>query len=94
MEREKILLQADTQMANINRRDSVLRGRGYSMKLTGANSSAAGSQIGSNKQSMYGGAGMEDLLLEDVDEDNMLRDFENEYSSQLLLDFDDQVYDD
>jgi len=33
MERERVLMQADQQMAQINRRDSMLRGRGYSIRL-------------------------------------------------------------
>ena len=36
MERERVLLEADQQMAQINKldtRDSGLRGRGYSMRL-------------------------------------------------------------
>ena len=34
MERERVLMQADQQMAQINRRDSMLRGRGTALGLT------------------------------------------------------------
>lgn len=82
-------------MASINRRDSALRGRGYSIKLSGANSSA-GSIHGSQKQSLLGGAlmGVDDLLVDGADDENLLQDFEKGYSDNLLLDFDFTAMDD
>lgn len=89
VERERVLLQADKQMADINRRDSMLRGRGYSIRLGGSNASA--SQHGGSTKSLLGGVlNSEEFLLDGADDDLLLQDFEAEYCDQLL-DLDDKL---
>lgn len=78
MERERVLLQADKQMANINRKDNVLRGRGYSIRLAGGSSGTNASALGGSSRSLLGAAlANEELLNDSGDEDLLLKDFDD-----------------
>ena len=68
LERERVLLQADKQMADINRRDSILRGRGYSMRLA---------QEPHFVEAKINHSHNEELLLDGADEDLLLKDFDD-----------------
>ena len=83
MERERILKQADHKMAQVNRRDSVLRGRGYSLKL-GANTAKSADHFRS-----IGNIDNDDLLLDGTDESSLLNDFEKEVD--LLIPFEEAM---
>ena len=61
-------------MANINRRDSVLKGRGYSLRLSD------GVMANTSNRSLLGAAlANEELLFEGADDDDLLKDFEDVY---------------
>ena len=90
MEREKVLLQADHKMAQLDqsRRDSFLRGRGLSIRL--------GASLGSiNTKDQQEGEDADlfkstddlgdgdDLLLDGADESSLLEDFESKFNDKM-----------
>ena len=84
MERERVLQQADQRMAQIEKRDSILRGRGLSIRLgSGQNGSATAARL-TSKQSFNLLADDEDMLLDDADESTLLEDFDKKYQDKIV----------
>lgn len=98
MERERVLKQADQKMAKIEKthRDSILRGRGYSLKLGTANVIKG---VGNAPESIAEEESMspsgllldmdddvdgDDFLLDGADEDMLLEDFDKDISGKLV----------
>ena len=89
MEREKVLLQADQKMAQLQRRDSFLRGRGLSIRLGASLNSITtprDQQEGEDADLLKGtddlGDG-DDLLLDGADESTLLEDFESNFNDKM-----------
>ena len=78
MERERVLKQSDQKMAQINHRDSLLRGRGISMRL------GAGQAKNVDHFKSLGIIESDDLLLDGADESSLLTDFEKHMDSNLV----------
>lgn len=75
-------------MALINKsRDSVLRGRGYSLKLGALSNNNQNGKGGPSSVDHFKNLGMidnEDLLLEGTDENSLMNDVEKNLDSQLV----------
>ena len=95
IEREKVLKQADQKMAKIERthRDSVLRGRGYSMALGTNNVLDPGNRPSAIEEESMSPSGLlldgdddddDDFLLNGADEDMLLEDFDKDMSNKLV----------
>ena len=91
MEREKVLKQADQKMAKIekNHRDSILRGRGYSIALgTGKSPLAMLEEESMSPSGLITEYGEEedgdDFLLDGADDDMLLEDFDKDISNKLV----------
>ena len=95
IEREKVLKQADQRMAKIERthRDSVLRGRGYSMALGTNNVLEPGKRPSAIEEESMSPSGLlldgdedddDDFLLNGADEDMLLEDFDKDMSNKLV----------
>ena len=94
MEREKVLKQADQRMAKIEKthRDSILRGRGYSVVLGTNKGTTDGNSISQIEEESMSPSGIlldgddedDDLLLDGADEDMLLEDFDKDISNKLV----------